>query len=92
MSDYVFSIRYAPDSSITDQWISGAFEKITGYTVEEYIAHGGWTSIIHPDDQEQDARDMAQVRANQKVVTEIRLVRKDGEIRWVRSYGHPCMG
>ena len=89
MSDYVFSIRYAPDGSITNQWISGAFEKITGYTVEEYIAHGGWTSIIHSDDSEQDARDMAQVRANQKVVTEIRLVRKDGEVRWVRSYSHP---
>ncbi len=89
MSDYAFSIRYVPDGTITDQWISGAFEKITGYTVEEYIARGGWTTIVHPDDQEQDARDMAQLRANQKVVTEIRLVRKDGDIRWVRSYGHP---
>ena len=89
MSDYAFSIRYAPDGTITDQWISGAFEKITGYTVEEYIAQGGWTTIVHPDDREQDARDMAQLRANQKVVTEIRLVRKDGDIRWVRSYGHP---
>jgi hypothetical protein len=38
ISDYVFSIRYAPDDKVTDQWISGAFEKITGYTVEEYIA------------------------------------------------------
>ena len=89
MSDYAFSIRYAPDGTITDQWISGAFEIITGYTVEEYVARGGWTIIVHPEDREQDARDMAQLRANQKVVTEIRLVRKDGDIRWVRSYGHP---
>ena len=92
MSDYAFSIRYAPDGKITDQWISGAFEKITGYTVEEYIAQGGWSTIVHPDDREQDARDMAQLRANQKVVTEIRLVRKNGETRWVRSYGHPLWG
>ena len=89
MSDYAFSIRYAPDGSITEQWISGAFEKITGYTVEEYIARGGWSTIVHQDDRGQDARDMAQLRANHKVVTEIRLVRKDGEIRWVRSYSHP---
>ena len=89
MSDYVFSIRYSLDGKNMDQWISGAFEKITGYTVEEYIARGGWSTIIHPDDLEQDARDMARLRANQKVVTEIRVVRKDGDIRWVRSYGHP---
>ncbi len=89
MSDYAFSIRYAPDGTITDQWTSGAFESITGYTLEEYIAHGGWLSIIHPDDRGRDTHDMDQLRANQKVVTEIRLVRKDGGVRWVRSYGHP---
>ena len=89
MSDYAFSIRYASDGTITDQWISGAFEIITGYTVEEYIARGGWTTIVHPEDREMDAHDMAQLHANKKVVTEIRLVRKDGDIRWVRSYGHP---
>ncbi len=89
MSDYAFSIRYAPDGKIAEQWLSGAFEAITGYTADEFIARGGWTSIVHPDDGQQDADDMAQLRANQKVVTEIRLIRKDGDVRWVRSYGHP---
>lgn len=32
---------------------------------------------------------MAELHTNRKVITEVRLVRKDGEIRWVRSYGHP---
>ena len=89
MSDYVFSIRYAADGTVADQWISGAFEKITGYTIEEYIAQGGWSTIVHPEDKEQDVRDLAQLHDNQKVVTEIRLIRKDGDVRWVRSYGHP---
>ncbi len=89
MSDYVFSIRLGPDGKITDQWLSGAFESITGYMPEEYFARGGWLSILHPDDKEQDERDMARLGANQKVVTEVRIVRKDGSVLWVRSYGHP---
>lgn len=89
MSDYAFFVQYGQNGSITDQWISGAFESITGYTPQEYINKGGWVSILHPDDHNQDGSDMAALHANQKVVTEVRIVRKDGGIRWVRSYGHP---
>ena len=54
MSDYVFSVEYGMDGEIHDQWLSGAFESITGYSPEEYVARGGWTAIIHPDDKAQD--------------------------------------
>jgi PAS domain S-box-containing protein len=89
MSDYAFSVQYGLDGKITDQWIDGAFETITGYTPEEYFVKGGWTAILHPDDKEQDDRDMANLRANQKVVTEVRIIRKDGSVRWVRGYANP---
>jgi len=89
MSDYAFSVQYGSSGEIIDQWLSGAFEQITGYSPTEYFARGGWTSILHPDDKEQDKQDMAQLRANQKVITEVRLIQKGGAIRWVRSYGHP---
>lgn len=89
MSDYVFSVTYDEKGQIQDQWLSGAFEAITGYTPEEYFARGGWVSLVHPDDQAIDAQDMAQLRANQKVTTQLRIMRKDGAIRWVRGYGHP---
>ncbi len=89
MSDYAFSIRYDERGGIADQWLGGAFETITGYTPQEYFERGGWRSILHPDDLEQDDRDMGQLRANQQVVTEIRIIRKDGNVRWVRTYGHP---
>lgn len=89
MSDYVFSVTYNAAGNIEEQWISGAFAAITGYTPEAYFARGGWTSILHPDDWAQDAQDMALLRANQRVVTQVRIVRKDGAIRWVRAYAHP---
>lgn len=89
MSDYVFSVTYDAQGEIEEQWISGAFEAITGYTPEEHFARGGWTSLLHPDDRVQDDQDMTLLRANRRVVTQVRIVRKDGEIRWVRAYGHP---
>lgn len=89
MSDYVFSVQYRPDGVIKDQWISGAFSAITGYTPEQFFDRGGWIFIVHPDDREQDERDMAKLRANQKAVTEVRIIRQDGQVRWVRAYAHP---
>lgn len=89
MSDYVFSEQYGPDGKIVDEWLDGAFEVITGFTPQEHFARGGWTVLVHPDDRELDRQDMARLRANERVVTEIRIVRKDGEVRWVRSYARP---
>src|SRR5262249_46995685 len=50
---------------------------------------GGWASTVYPEDAEQDARDMEMLQNNQRIVTEIRTIRKDGEVRWVRVYAHP---
>jgi len=89
MSDYAFSVYFDEQGNIRDQWIEGAFENITGYSHQEFFERGDWRSIVHPDDIKQDEWDMGQLRQNKRVVTEIRIVRKDGAIRWVRSYGHP---
>ena len=89
MSDYAFFVQFDPDGNITDQWIDGAFESMTGFTPEEHFARGNWLSLIHPDDLIQDEKDMSELRANKKVISEIRIVRKNGDIRWVRAYAHP---
>lgn len=88
-SDYVFSNVQNEKGEIVLNWVAGAFEQISGYTVEEFNARGGWLSTVHPDDLEQDARDMERLRQNEKVVSELRTIHKDGSIRWVRNYAHP---
>jgi len=89
ISDYTFFTNLGADGKLQLSWTAGAFERITGFTTEEFTERGSWSSTVYPEDLEQDARDMAILRSNQKVVSEIRVVRKDGEIRWVRSYAHP---
>jgi len=89
ISDYTFSTELDSNDIMHLNWVAGAFEKITGYTFEEYAATGGWLAHLHPDDVEKDKRDMAALKNNERVVTEIRTYAKDGDLRWVRVYAHP---
>ncbi len=89
VSDYVFSTMVEKDGSLKLNWVAGAFESITGYTFEEYVAHGGWRAMLHPDDREMDDRDLQTLHKNQKVISELRTLKKDGNVVWVRVYAHP---
>jgi PAS domain S-box-containing protein len=88
-SDYMFSSRLNDQDELALNWVAGAFEAITGYGYEEYVAEGGWRAHLHPDDEIQDQRDMAGLAENKPVITEVRTRRKDGVYRWVRVYANP---
>jgi PAS domain S-box-containing protein len=89
ISDYTFSSALDEHGQLQLNWVTGAFQAITGYTVEEYVERGGWFANVHPDDQARDALDMETLRENRRVVSEIRVIHKDGSVRWVRTYAHP---
>ncbi|HSD65535.1 MAG TPA: ATP-binding protein [Vicinamibacteria bacterium] len=89
ISDYTFSTKLDGEGRLFLNWVAGAFEKITGYTYDEYVARGGWLAALHPEDLEQDALDMCTLRSNRAVVSEVRTIAKGGALRWVRVYAHP---
>ncbi len=89
-ADYMFSTSLQ-DGKLVLNWVAGAFESIAGCSMEEYVARGGWRAHLHPDDLAQDDRDMEQLRAGQRVVTEVRTITKGGETRWVRVHAHPVL-
>lgn len=89
-SDYMFSSRRNSEGKMVMNWVAGAFETMTGYTVKEYVEKGGWVATLHPDEIEHDQRDMDVLGSNQPITTEIRTVMKNGQVRWVRVYAHPA--
>jgi PAS domain S-box-containing protein len=89
VSDYLFSTRVTDDGTLDLNWVAGAFEKITGYTMAEYKQMGGWKAALYPGDFETDNHDMQMLSLNQKVITEVRTIRKNGEVVWVRVYSQP---
>ena len=88
-TDYTFSTMASPDGSFEVEWIAGAFEQISGYTVEEYVKLGGWRAMVHPDDLYIDDSDIARLQNNQTVESELRTINKNGKIVWVKVFAHP---
>lgn len=49
-SDYAFSMHIGPDGALVPEWFTAGFERVTGFTVEEFEERGGWRNLVHPDD------------------------------------------
>jgi PAS domain S-box-containing protein len=88
-TDYMFSTQLGGDGNFHLNWVAGAFEQITGYSFDEYVSRGGWIAALHPDDREQDTRDMASLQNNQVVTSEVRTIHKNGNTCWVKVYAQP---
>ncbi|MEC7583255.1 MAG: ATP-binding protein [Planctomycetota bacterium] len=71
-----------PDGTSHREWITGSFERLTGYGPEEF-ADIGLQRLIHPDDLS-----FALARVNGPEGTsehEFRIVTKSGEVRWLEE-------
>lgn len=89
-SDYIYSAVVGHDNSIKTQWVSGAFERITGYTFEELTDQGfQWDTLGHPDDKLKAVEAYTFALSNQPVVIEYRILTKHGEVIWLRDYLQP---
>ena len=87
--DYMFSSKVDSTGNLILNWVAGAFEPITGYTLEEYITLGGWRATLFPEDLAADDKDMEILQSNRPVITELRTIKKNGETSWARVYAHP---
>ncbi len=89
VSDYVFESHLDAHGTPVNVWTAGAFEKIHGYSNQEFAARGGWRSIVHPEDLPQDDQDLRDLKANKKIDSKIRIITKTGQVRWVRILASP---
>ncbi len=72
----------------TLKW-SGAIERLTSYTPEEYkLSLSEWTEHIHPDDRQHATRLLEEtMKSGQPYRVEYRYRRKDGSYFWVEDNG-----
>lgn len=82
--------RCMADSNWTMFFITDAIEVISGYPASDFVVNCARTfaSIIHPDDRQMvEQLVMAAVEHNTPYTIEYRIVRADGNIRWVYEKG-----
>ncbi len=89
ISDYAYAFRVEADGTLNREWIAGGFEKITGFTPEESSARGGWRTLIYPPDLPIALKMRENLLSGKADVSEFRILRKDGRIRWLRDHAYP---
>ena len=72
-------------------YLSSAFERLTGYTVEEALDSEEISlfNLVHPDDRAQAAATSALLTGQMRERT-CRIITKSGEVRWVFTRGRPA--
>ena len=93
VTDYLYTVRFASGRPV-ETIHSPASAAVTGYTPEEFKEdHSLWLNIVHSEDMEVVREQISKCINGQDChPIEHRIIRKDGNIRWVRRTLVPSFG
>lgn len=89
--DYAYSASIDENGKPTTEWMIGAFEEISGYTIDELKVPNAISELIHPDDVEVLSRNMERLHRGESFSSESRLITKSGEVKWIRDRMRPVV-
>ena len=86
VTDYVYTVRLRDGHVLSTSHGAGCLA-VTGFSSEEFQADSWlWHRIIHPADRERVVENVARMMREKAPVTiEHRMIRRDGDVRWVRN-------
>ena len=85
-SDVVYSYIAKEDGRFALDWMTGAAEHVTGYSLEEIMAQGCWSYLVVKDDLGLFEENVVGLPHGLKASCELRLRHKNGGIVWLSSY------
>ena len=88
-SDFGYAVRVEPDGQLTPEWGTGSIARILGSSVDEITIVDGFPKFLHPDDRPLFVERFKGFMAGEVQTTEYRVIRADGEVRWLRDVGKP---
>ncbi len=91
VADFTYSWEYWQDKDGRFIYISPSCERITGYKAEEFVNNPNLLlKIVHPDDKEKFKTHLMKSETIYDVMHfEFRVIRRDGQERWVSHYCQP---
>jgi len=88
VADYTYDWEYWEGPAQEILFMSPSCERVTGYSPSEFLAQPDLLHrIIHPDDRHLIAAHRHDVEHEDEATLDFRIVRRDGEIRWI---AHGC--
>jgi PAS domain S-box-containing protein len=83
-SDLGFGFRIDRNERMYEGWVTDAYTRITGYTLDE-LKGDGWLRLIHPEERGDLRRRFVAILAGKARELEVRLVTKSGRIAQVNA-------
>ncbi len=88
-ANFTYAFGLGPQGEFLLEWVTDAFERITGFSVHDVRSRSDWLQMAHPEEIfHLDRREQA-LQAGHMNVSEYRIVTSDGTVRWVRDYVRP---
>lgn len=89
MADNIQEIFWMPDATTFEAiYVSPAFETICGVPCQDlYDAPVSYREIIHADDRAEELTHLEEIPQTGRFEEEFRIVRPDGELRWILCRG-----
>ena len=85
-SDFAYSCVKPPGGSFAFDWLSGAVERITGWSREELLEWGCWKALVLEEDVPLFEERVTGLAPGESSVCELRVRDKQGRVRWLAAY------
>ncbi|GEM_PF-6854593 len=85
-SDFAYSCVKPPGGSFAFDWLTGAVERITGWSREELLAWGCWKRLVLEEDVPLFEERVIGLAPGESGVCELRIRDKQGAVRWLAAY------
>lgn len=86
ISDLAYSCDKRNKETFSINWMTGAAEKLTGYSIDEIKEHGCWRFLVMDEDLHLFMKHVSSVPPGSNGRAELRIRKKDGMEAWVESY------
>jgi len=88
-SDLAYAMRIDLDGSAELEWVTDALTRTTSFTIDDLNTQDGWQRLIHPDDMPIAHKIMQSILSGQTDISNLHILTKNGEKRWVRHHARP---
>jgi PAS domain S-box-containing protein len=85
-SDIAYSCHTRKDGRFSIDWITGAADRITGYSIEEIRAHGSFRFLVVEEDIPLFEKNVIGLAPGSRGSCELRIRHKNGGIVWISSF------
>ncbi len=86
ISDISYSCLLDKEGMYSLSWMTGAAERITGYTIEELIAMKCWGKLVLTEEIPEFEKHVTGLTTGNSGICELRLRHKNGNVIWVQSF------